>query len=523
MEISTRETSPVSQWQPSHPSGTVMVCGTTSNAGKSTLTAALCRHYARRGARVAPFKAQNMSNNSAVTPGGEEIARAQAWQAMAAGVDAEVAMNPVLLKPMGERRCQVIVMGRPKATMTAAEYHRLKPELLEVVLGALTELRQRYDVVILEGAGSPAEINLLDADIVNLRLAHHAGLPAIVVGDIDLGGVFASLFGTVALLPAEYRPLVKGFVVNKFRGDPALLFDGTTQLQARSGVPTLGVLPWLEGPEIDSEDSLALDRPLGAPPIEADAGADPTDWARALDLLDVAVVRLPCIANFTDIDPLRTEPWVQLRWIDDARSVGQPDLLVVPGSKATVADLAWLRSRGLDRAVDAARGVVLGICAGYQMLGRSIADPGGVESSDPAVTGLGLLDASTTFGPHKVTRRRQGQLFGVPASGYQIHHGVVRTSGPAFVELDDGTGDGTIGSTFGGGTVWGTSLHGLLESDGARAALLDQVARKAGKHIGHGGSFEATRQRRIDRLADAIEEHLDMGALDRILAEGAIA
>ena len=509
----------MSKWQPSHPSGTVMVCGTTSNAGKSTVAAALCRHYARRGARVAPFKAQNMSNNSAVTPAGHEIARSQAWQAKAAGVDAEVAMNPVLLQPMGERHCQVVVMGCPLGTMTAAEYHRMKPELLGVALGALADLRGRYDVVILEGAGSPAEINLLDADIVNLRLAHDAGLPAIVVGDIDLGGVFAALFGTVALLPDEYRALVKGFVVNKFRGDPALLFDGTARLQERTGVPTLGVLPWLDGPEIDSEDSLALDRPLGVAPGDGDVAGP----AGELDLLDVAVVRLPHIANFTDIDPLRLEPGVRLRWVDDARSVGQPDLLVVPGSKTTVADLAWLRGRGLDRAVEAARGVVLGICAGYQMLGRSIADPERVESAERVVDGLGVLDASTTFGPRKVTRWRHGHVLGRPASGYQIHHGVVRTSGPAFVELDDGTGDGAMGTTPGGGAVWGTSLHGLLESDQARAALLEQVARKAGKRIGHGGSFEATRQRRIDRLADAVEAHLDMDALDTILAQGALA
>ena len=513
----------MSQRKPSHPSGTVMVCGTTSNAGKSTVTAGLCRHYARRGARVAPFKAQNMSNNSAVTRAGHEIARAQAWQAMAAGAEPEVAMNPVLVKPMGERRCQVVVMGRPLGTMTAADYHRMKPELLDVVLGALADLRRRYDVVILEGAGSPAEINLLDADIVNLRLAHDAGLPAIVVGDIDLGGVFASLFGTVALLPDAYRPLVKGFVLNKFRGDPALLFDGTARLQERCGVPTLGVVPFLDGPEMDSEDSLALDRPLDAAPAGGDDSADPDDPTRTLDVLDVAVVRLPRIANFTDIDPLRMEPGVRLRWVDDARSVGQPDLLVIPGSKATAADLAWLRSRGLHRAADAVHGIVLGICAGYQMLGRSIADPGGVESAAPAVDGLGLLDAVTTFGPDKVTRWRHGRLFGRPASGYQIHHGVVQASGPPLVELDDGTGDGAIGATPGGATVWGTSLHGLLESDGARAALLEQVAGKAGKHVGHGGSFEAARQRRIDRLADAVAEHLDMEALDRILAEGALA
>lgn len=512
----------MNQRQPSHPSGSVMVCGTTSNAGKSTVTAGLCRHYARRGARVAPFKAQNMSNNSAVTRSGHEIARAQAWQATAAGAEPEVAMNPVLVKPMGDRRCQVVVMGRPLGTMTAVDYHRMKPELLDVVLAALADLRRRYEVVILEGAGSPAEINLLDADIVNLRLAHDAGLPAIIVGDIDLGGVFASLFGTVALLPDAYRPLVKGFVVNKFRGDPALLLDGTARLQERCGIPTLGVLPFLDGPEIDSEDSLALDRPLDAPSVEGDAGTGSASLARVLDVLDVAVVRLPRIANFTDVDPLRTEPGVRLRWVDDARSVGQPDLLVIPGSKATVSDLAWLRSRGLHRAVDAVRGVVLGICAGYQMLGRSITDPDGVESSEPAADGLGLLDAVTTFGPDKVTRWRHGRLFGRHASGYQIHHGVVRASGPPLVELDDGTGDGAIGTTAGGGTVWGTTLHGLLESDGARKALLGQVAGKARKRIGHGGSFEAARQRRIDRLADTIAEHLDMKALDGILAEGSL-
>ncbi|MGC8463782.1 MAG: cobyric acid synthase [Acidimicrobiales bacterium] len=520
----------MSQNEPSQLAGAVMVCGTTSNAGKSTVAAGLCRLYARRGVRVAPFKAQNMSNNSAVTPDGHEIARAQAFQAMAAGVDSDVAMNPVLLKPMEGHRCQVVVMGRPLGTMTAAEYHQRKPELLDVVLDALADLRRRYDVVVLEGAGSPAEINLLDADIVNLRLAHRAGLPAIVVGDIDVGGVFASLFGTVALLPAEYRALVKAFVINKFRGDPALLFDGTAQLEERCGIPTVGVLPWLDGPEIDSEDSLALNQPLYGPSAdEGDASVplERTDPAGPTDLLDVAVVRLPHIANFTDIDPLRMEPGVRLRWVDDGRGVGQPDLLVIPGSKSTVADLRWLRSRRLDEAIGSLRSVVLGICAGYQMLGRSIADPHGVESSEQTTSGLGLLDASTTFDLDKVTRWRRGRLFGQPANGYQIHHGAVRAHGPAFVELDDADGDadgdGTVGTTPAGGTVWGTSLHGLLEPDGVRAALLEAVALRAGKRVGSSRSFEAVRQRRIDRLADLLEHHLDLGALDRILAEGAVA
>ncbi len=505
-----------------------MVCGATSNAGKSTITAGLCRHYTRQGARVAPFKAQNMSNNSTVTPSGHEIARAQAWQAMAARTHAEVAMNPVLVKPMGDNLCQVVVMGRSIGTMTAAELHRLKPELFDVVLGALADLRARYDVVILEGAGSPAEINLLDTDIVNLRLAHEADVPAVVVGDIELGGVFAALFGTVALLPDEYRRRVKGFVINKFRGDPALLFDGTSGLEERAGVPTLGVVPWLHEAETDSEDSLALARPLQVLPGGEDGDADGRPFGRTLlaapgEVLDVAVVRLPHLANFTDIDPLRLEPGVRLRWVTDARDVGQPDLLVIPGSKRTVDDLAWLRCRGLDRAVATIRTTVLGICAGYQMLGRTIADPDGVESSDGSVEGLGLLDAMTTFGPDKVTRQRHGRLFGQWASGYQIHHGVVSASGRALVILDDGTADGTIGATPAGGTIWGTTLHGLLEEDPARAAVLERVARKAGKQVACAGSFATAREQRIDRLADTLETHLDLAALDRILSEGAVA
>ena len=348
-----------------------MVCGASSNAGKSTLVAGICRHYARRGLRAAPFKAQNMANNSSVTASGHEIARAQAWQAMAAGVEADVAMNPVLLKPTGSNRCQVVVMGRPVGIMSAVEYHRYKPELLGTVLAALQDLRSRFDVVVLEGAGSPAEINLLDSDIVNLHLAHAAGIPALIVGDIDLGGVFAALYGTVALLPDEYRRLVRGFVINKMRGDPGLLLDGPAMLEERCGVPTIGVIPWSAGPEIDSEDSLALERPLG----EATSGGGDGN-----DLLDVAVVRLPHIANFTDIDPLRVDPCVALRWVDDPRAVGRPDLLVLPGSKSTIADLQWLRERGLDRSITTARGTVLGICAGYQMLGRLIEDPEKVES-----------------------------------------------------------------------------------------------------------------------------------------------
>jgi adenosylcobyric acid synthase len=499
-------------------SGAIMVCGATSNAGKSTLVAGICRHYARRGLRVAPFKAQNMANNSAVTASGHEIGRAQAWQAMAARTEAEVAMNPVLLKPTGPGRSQVVVMGRPVGTMSAAAYHRHKPELLGTVLAALAELRERYDVVVLEGAGSPAEINLLDADIVNLRVAHEANIGAVVVGDIDLGGVFASLFGTVALLPDHYRELVRGFVINKLRGDPDLLFDGPAMLERRCGVPTLGVLPWLAGPEIDSEDSLVLDRPMeGA--RASDRTGDAADGQGGL--LDVAVVRLPHIANFTDLDALRVEPGVALRWVDDPRAVGQPDLLIVPGSKSTAADLAWLRARRLDQAIAAITGFVLGVCAGYQMLGRRIEDPAGVESTEPVVDGLGLLDATTRFGVEKVTRWRDGKAFGEPVRGYQIYHGVVEAAGPALVDLGDGS-DGTIGVTPAGGTVWGTTLHGFLDGDAVRGAVLSEVGRKVGKRVAGVARFERARQSRIDRIADAVEAHLDLEALDRIVSSGAL-
>ena len=489
-----------------------MVCGTTSNAGKSTLVAGLCRHFARQGARVAPFKAQNMANNSAVTPSGHEIGRAQAWQAAAARSTPEVAMNPVLLKPTGPGRSQVVVMGRPVGVMTAAEYHRCKPELLGVVLEALAHLRRSYDIVVLEGAGSPAEINLLDRDIVNLRIAHEADLPAIVVGDIDLGGVFAALYGTVALLPDHYRSRVQGFVLNKFRGDPALLGDAGAQLERRCGVPTLGVLPWLAGPALDGEDSFVLERPA------MDASGPPTGG----DMLDVAVVRLPHVANFTDLDPLLVEPGVAVRWVDDERSVGHPDLIVLPGSKATVSDLEWLRRRGLDRALASCPTTVLGVCAGYQMLGSVIEDPAGVESGGGSTPGLGLLEAETCFGTDKVTRTREGRALGRPVRGYQLHHGRVSASGPALVAFSDtgGGGDGCEGRTPTGGIVVGTTLHGLLDEDDFRQVFLEAVGLQAGKQPNGHASFEQARQRRIDDMADAVEAHLDLDTLDRLVAAG---
>jgi adenosylcobyric acid synthase len=514
-----------------------MVCGTTSDAGKSHVTSGLCRLLSRRGTKVAPFKAQNMALNSFVTSSGHEIGRAQAAQARAARVEPEVAMNPILLKPTSDRASQVVVRGEPWAQLSAAEYHARKPELLALVLEDLADLRSRFDVVICEGAGSPAEINLLDHDIVNLRVAHDAGLPAIVVGDIDRGGVFAALFGTVALLPARYRDLVQGFVINKLRGDPALLLDGCAQLEAACGVPTLGVLPWLDDLALDAEDSLALQ------------GRRPRPAAPALgDGLDVAVVRVPRISNVTDLDALSIEPGVGVRLVDDPAGLGDPDLVVLPGSKSTVADLAWLRERGFDRAltrlVDREEpGLLLGICGGYQQLGRWILDDGieqaggsgertaggtpgiGGRAGDGPVAGLGLLDVTTRFEATKVVRRRRGTCLGQGVDGYEIHHGrVERADGtPGWVHLDDAAGaeeEGAVDPER--AVVLGTSLHGLFEADAFRASFLTEVGRRRGKtFVPAGLSFAAAREAQIDALADLLEAHLDLDRLFALIELGA--
>ena len=500
--------------------GGLMVCGTASDAGKSHVTSGLCRLLARRGVKVAPFKAQNMALNSYVTASGHEIGRAQGVQALAAGVEPEVAMNPILLKPTSDRTSQVVVRGQPLAHLTAAEYHARKPQLLRLVLDDLADLRSRFDVVVCEGAGSPTEINLLDHDIVNLRVAAEAGLPAIVVGDIDRGGVFAALYGTVALLPERLRSCVQGFVVNKLRGDPALLLDGCARLEAACGVPTLGVLPWISGLALDAEDSLAMRGPRPAPSRPGLA-----------DSLDVAVVRVPRISNVTDVDALSIEPGVGVRLVDDAAALGDPDLVVLPGSKATVADLAWLRQRGFDRALRRLvgrdePGLVLGICGGYQQLGRTIVDDG-VEAPVGATDGLGLLDVTTTFAASKVVRQRRGTVMGQPVAGYQIHHGRVdRAAGtPGWIHLDDAAGtedEGAVDPER--AAVAGTSVHGLFESDGFRSTFLTEVGRRRGKtFVPAGISFRAAREAQIDRLADLLEAHVDLDRLFALIETGAPA
>jgi adenosylcobyric acid synthase len=508
--------------------GALLVCGTTSDAGKSFVVAGLCRLLARRGVSVAPFKAQNMALNASVTRDGAEIGHAQWIQAVAAGVEPEAAMNPVLLKPTGERTCQVVVMGRVAGEQSAGDYQRTQRSLFPVVLDALADLRRRFDVVICEGAGSPAEINLLDRDIVNLPLAREAGMAAVVVGDIDRGGVFASLYGTVALLPPDLRATVRGFVVNKLRGDPALLGDACEQLERRTGIPTLGVVPHVDVADIDNEDSLALER-ADADPRDLPGGprGPGGDGAGAGDVIDVAALRWPRVANAGDLDPLRCEPRVHVRWIRSVAELGRPDLVILPGSKNTRADLAWFRSTGLAAAVGAADAPVVGVCAGLQMLGRTISDTCGVEGPPGEQPALGWLAVETAFAGDKVLDRPTGTAVAGPGTGhavagYRLHHGRVRPSASGAVPwLVTDRGE-DVGWRTPDGRVSGTTLHALFERDGFREAVLGWVARRAGKRWSPGGvRFAEARMARLDRIADLLERHLDLDRLGTLI-EGAV-
>ncbi|MEU6747835.1 cobyric acid synthase [Spirillospora sp. NPDC046719] len=483
-------------------SGGLLVAGTTSDAGKSVVTAGLCRWLARRGVKVAPFKAQNMSLNSMVTADGAEIGRAQYMQAQAAGVEPRAVMNPVLLKPGSDRRSQVVVLGRPVAEVDALQYGDHKERLRGVVKESLDQLRSEYDVVVCEGAGSPAEINLRAGDIVNMGLARMADLPVVVVGDIDRGGVFASLFGTVALLEPADQALIAGFVVNKFRGAKELLEPGLEQLRRLTGRPVLGVLPWTLGLYLDSEDTLALDAPR--PDAAAPFGRQ---------TLRIAVVRFPRVSNFTDLDALACEPGVVVRYAASAGDLAEADLVVLPGTRATVSDLAWLRERGMaDEIVRRAREgrPVLGICGGHQMLAREIED--GVESGTGRVEGLGLLPTRVVFESEKTLGRPTGSAYGENVDAYEIHHGIVSVEGgEPFLD----------GCRV--GAVWGTTWHGAMENDGFRRAFLKDVAETAGRDftLAPDVSFAALREATLDALGDLVERHLDTDAVWRLIEKGA--
>jgi adenosylcobyric acid synthase len=484
--------------------GALLVAGTSSDAGKTVLVAGLCRWLARQGVKVAPFKAQNMALNSAVTADGAEIGRAQAMQAAAAGIEPEAAMNPVLLKPGSETRSQVVLLGEPVAEAGALDYQDLKPTLEAAVADSLAGLRRRFDVVICEGAGSPAEINLRDRDIANMGLARAADLPVVVVGDIDRGGILAAMFGTLAVLDPEDQRLIAGFIVNKFRGDPRLLRPGLDMLRSMTGRPALGVLPWRRDLWLDAEDSLDLDsRPRDVLPP---AGRD---------ILRIAVVRLPRMSNVTDVDPLAAEPGVAVDLVTTPGQLDGADLVILPGTRATVSDLGWLRETGMASSITerTRQGLpLLGICGGYQMLAATIEDD--VESGAGTVPGLGLLPARVTFAPRKTLGRPSGTALGEPVAGYEIHHGVVTVEG----------GDPFLDGCEAGG-VRGTTWHGIFESDGFRRAFLRDLAARAGRDFTPAPDvrFARIRERRYDVLADMIEAHLDTAALLALIQGGAPA
>ena len=499
----------------------LMVQGTASGAGKSVLTAALCRLFARAGYRVAPFKSQNMALNAYVTADGGEIGRAQAAQAEAAGIEPTVDMNPILLKPEALDRSQVVVRGRAVASVGWREYALMQSRLLPVVALSLDHLRRAHDLVLIEGAGSPAEINLAASEIVNMRIARLADARVLLVGDIDRGGVFAAFVGTLALLDPADRARVGGLVVNKFRGDPALLASGLDEIAVRTGVPVLGVVPWIAGVLAPAEDSLDLE----APPRPVEAGGETA-------ALEIAVIKLPRIANFDDFEPLAVEPGVRVSFVTTPGALRSADLIVLPGSKNTVADLAWLRETGLAGAIAAAAAAgrpVLGICGGFQMLGRAVHDPDGVESASPTTPGLGLLPVETVFAREKTTVRVRARVAVAPgpfaaAAGsevvaYEIHAGLTRPVADALrlftvLERAGAPADGADGVVSASGAVAGTSFHGLFANGALRGALLGHLAALAGR--APDPRWGAPGGDRWERLADVVGAALDLPAVAKL-------
>ncbi len=480
---------------------TLMIQGTTSDAGKSVMVAGLCRLLARRGVRVVPFKPQNMALNSAVTVDGGEIGRAQAVQAQAAFLEPHTDMNPVLLKPNTDIGAQVIIHGKALTNMDARRYHDYKPVAMRAVLESYERLRAVYDVILVEGAGSPAEINLRDQDIANMGFAEAVDCPVWLVGDIDRGGVFAHLYGTLALLSPSERARITGLLINRFRGDADLLTPGLDWLTRETGKPVLGVLPYLQGLHLEAED--ALPREPGV--------------AKDSERLRVAVPVLARISNHTDLDPLRLHPQVEVRWIRPGEAISPVDLIILPGSKSTRGDLKRLREQGWDRDIQRHLrygGKLIGICGGFQMLGRWVHDPTGLEGEPGSSSGLGFLDFETTLEPEKQLHRVEGRLLLDEAyvTGYEIHAGV--STGPALarpaVRLHDGRLDGVSSDD---GQLLGSYLHGLFDAAPARDALL----RWAGLAVRETPDYRQLREEGINRLADAIAEHLDLRLLERLL------
>jgi adenosylcobyric acid synthase len=499
---------------------TLMVQGTGSSVGKSVLVTALCRIFKQEGLRVAPFKAQNMSLNSFVTADGYEIGRAQAVQAEAAGIPPTVEMNPVLLKPEADNRSQIVVSGKPVTRIAAAEFPQLKETLWSAITESLDRLRGGFDLVLIEGAGSPAEINLKDRDLVNMKVALYGNSPVLLAADIDRGGIFAALVGTIELLEPDERALVKAFVINKFRGDVSLLTPGLEWLEHRTGVPVAGVVPYYYDVHIAEEDSITLEKRR--------ALKNRTDFD-----VDIAVIALPHIANFDDFDPLEREPKVRLRYVEAGDELGEPDLIILPGTKSTVADLVQLRTTGRDHEIlrQVSRGTpIIGICGGYQMLGSTIHDPDGIESAAPITSGLSLLPVTSRFLPVKATHQIRGRVVqnrgllarakGAEVRGYEIHMG--QTGGDntstAFALWERSSQpcadfDGCLSAD---GNVIGTYIHGLFHNDQLRHAILSELAARKGHNLwpmSSGFSLEV----QYDRLAAHVRNSLNMDLIFQLV------
>ena len=478
----------------------IMVQGTMSGAGKSPLCAGLCRIFAQDGLKVAPFKSQNMALNSYVTRDGLEMGRAQVVQAQAAGKEPDVRMNPILLKPSSDIGSQVIVGGEIRGQMSATEYFRMKRQLIPDIMEAYNGLAAENDVIVIEGAGSPAEINLRTDDIVNMGMAELVDAPVLLAGDIDRGGVFAQLYGTVALLQEQERARIGGLIINKFRGDEAILRPGLTMLEEKTGIPVLGVVPYLRV-NVDDEDSLA-------PCLENQGGKKP---------LDIAVIRLPRISNFTDFSLLDEHPAMGIRYVQSTRELGSPDLVILPGTKSTLSDLLWLRQSGLEAAVCklAYTGTpVLGICGGYQMLGETLSDPYGTEGGGE-MHGMGLLPIDTVFSDRKTRTRMQADVLasdfaGAKLDGYEIHTGKTTVRGDAFCILENGQPDGCVS-----GNVFGTYLHGLFDTGSLTQKLAEYLCKRKGISCEQAApvSHAEYQEQQFDLLADGIRHALDMKAI----------
>lgn len=480
----------------------IMVVGTTSHAGKSLITAALCRIFARKGFRVAPFKGQNMALNSYVTANGGEIGYAQAVQAWAAGVPPWVEMNPILLKPQGDMTSQVIVKGRVVGRTSAADYYEnfFEPGWAAIE-DSLRRLSEEFDLVVCEGAGSPAEINLKHRDLTNMRVAKHLNAPTLLVVDIDRGGAFAHVVGTLELLDPDERALIKGVIINKFRGQRSLLQSGIDWLEEKTGIPVVGVIPWLDQ-AFPAEDSLSLFDRTSQPKGD----------------LTIGVVRLPRISNFTDFDPLEAEPSVSVKYLHPKQSLGHPDAVIIPGSKTTIADLIALHKSGMAEEIQnyvAAGGTVLGICGGFQMLGKILADPEGIEGQEGRYRGLGLLPLKTVIAGQKVARQRNVTSNfpqeGLPVSGYEIHQGRTR-----LIESEEGTqslfDDPNLGIVDQTQSVWGTYLHGIFDNGPWRRAWINRLRQQRGLRSLPTGvaNYREQRELMLDQLADSIEPYLDL-------------